>query len=471
MSNEKIDQVMKQIEPWCEKMVRTKAQILLKPKPLKDIGAAKLISLNKLVESVEGTFSPTTETFSIPLEFVPTPTSSIPVTIVEEQPAELLLTDLLPGPQPRSVVDNISLGELMEDIQANGMKQRIVVRTSPQLKGKYEILDGNRRKRAAEALHWLTIKVVIRHVSDAEAYEYAFIVNHNRKELSDLEIGRYLYLLQDMFPERYPTQNALAKLVGLTQPHVSRLVSYYISTHPELKKHAAKPGRPLKRLIPRGINAEIELLSENFEVIIQPAPSEFQQMLRVFVKQKSPSVRELEEFRRSLDIIPNIATKTLEQILEEIKAISLERYVIENADLQPLPSAAVAEEVKLGSTPEIRRKLHTAATREVMKVESVRKLRMYLEPSQRTFEEDMQEQREDYAAQEKAEETKRRSLVNSLTEYYSEKVTRPVIDYFGRQSEQKTARAAYLFAELAVKKIAELSLVQEILKEVDKEIG
>ena len=136
---------------------------------------------------------------------------------VADQLAEMPLTDLVAGPNPRTFVDHVSLGELMADVQANGMKKPIEVRPSPHVSGKYEVLDGDRRKRVAEALHWLSVKVVIKTMTDAEAYQYAFTANNNRKELSEYDVGRWLFILKEKFPERYPTEEILAKGAGLQQ--------------------------------------------------------------------------------------------------------------------------------------------------------------------------------------------------------------------------------------------------------------
>lgn len=490
----KVEQVIKQLEQdaSCERISRTKNQVLLKPKPLKDIGAAKLITLNKLVESVGGTYSPTAGTFTIPMQFIPVPPSPVTTTLemaqeVGEQFAELLLTDLVTGPQPRTTVDNLSLGVLMTDMQANGMKQRIVVRPSPHLKGKYEVLDGNRRKRVAESLHWLTVKVIVRNLSDVEAYEYAFTANNNRKELSDLEVGRWLYILKEKFPDRYPTQEMLAKCAGLKQPTVSRLLNFYVERTPGLVLIKKLPGRPRKALMSGDISSPE--LTEYRDRLIRSALPELQSLLLRFdSKMPRPTFHQLEKFKDNLELIPDAAKMTLEEVMQAIAARPeladsdsaeetetepnpASKVDSENPDLPPLPSEAVEAEVKLGSTQEIRRKLHMAAAKESMKAEAVQKLRLYLEPSKKTVEQALKEQQEEYAAQQKAEEIKRRSLVNSLKEWYSEEVTAPVVAHFGRQSDQKTSRAAYLFAEFAVRKIAQLGLVGEVLEEVDKEIS
>ena len=178
---------------------------------------------------------------------------------VGDQFAELPLSDLVYGPCPRIALSYQSIDEmlahimdnkLIPDLKKNGMKLPIVVRPyqSPYLQNKYEVLDGNRRKQAAEVLKWHTIKVVIKTLSDAEAYEFALMADNKRKELSEYELGRWLYILLVKFPMRYPTHDKLAECLDLKQPTVSQLIKFYIEKTPGLQKNQVKKvGRPTRK--------------------------------------------------------------------------------------------------------------------------------------------------------------------------------------------------------------------------------
>ena len=134
---------------------------------------------------------------------------------------DISLNDLVLGPTPRLNVDDISIEPLFLDLKVNGQKERIIVTPSPKIEGKYEIIDGNRRKRAAEALGWPTLKAEIRDLTDQEAFEPAFIL-FNRKELSQFEMGRYFKKGMELYPETYPTQKAVAKRFGKSESSISR---------------------------------------------------------------------------------------------------------------------------------------------------------------------------------------------------------------------------------------------------------
>lgn len=170
-----------------------------------------------------------------------------PVDPYGDELAEILMTDLVPGPSPRLVEDRISLNKLIADVQTNGMKQLIVVRRSPHLKDKYEVLDGRRRCLAAKSLQWLTVKAVIAYQlqTDEEAYKFALMADNKRKELSEYELGRWLYILLVKFPSRYPNEGTLAKHVGLRKLKVSWLINLYTTNSPGLQKNQVKKvGRP-----------------------------------------------------------------------------------------------------------------------------------------------------------------------------------------------------------------------------------
>lgn len=110
----------------------------------------------------------------------------------------IALTDLVPGYSPRLYYDDGSIEPLYADMRVNGQTQDIVVRPSLKFEGKYELIDGNRRRRSAELLQqdktskydWTALNAEVRDLSDSEAYLLA-LTFFNRKELSPFELGRY----------------------------------------------------------------------------------------------------------------------------------------------------------------------------------------------------------------------------------------------------------------------------------------
>ncbi len=87
--------------------------------------------------------------------------------------------------QPRSAFDDDRIAELAASIKTNGVIQPIVVR--PASDGKYELIAGERRWRAARLAEQATVPAIVREASDAEALELALVENLQRQDLNAIE--------------------------------------------------------------------------------------------------------------------------------------------------------------------------------------------------------------------------------------------------------------------------------------------
>jgi len=115
-----------------------------------------------------------------------------------EAPRELALDALTPGRfQPRVQMDAAALEELAESIRSQGVIQPIIVR--PIDDGRYEILAGERRWRAAGLAGLERVPVVVRDVPDRAALAMALIENIQREDLNPLEQAAGLKRLVDEF--------------------------------------------------------------------------------------------------------------------------------------------------------------------------------------------------------------------------------------------------------------------------------
>lgn len=135
---------------------------------------------------------------------------------------ELAVGKLLAGKfQPRSRFDDEHLRELSVSIEKNGIMQPILVRPSTEYPGKYEIIAGERRWRAAKMAKLANVPVVIREISDQQALELALVENIQRQDLSPLEeaVG-YQRLIQEF---NY-TQEELAHTIGKSRSHIANLL-------------------------------------------------------------------------------------------------------------------------------------------------------------------------------------------------------------------------------------------------------
>src|SRR3989442_844312 len=102
---------------------------------------------------------------------------------------DLPVRDIRPNPfQPRQDVDAASLEELKSSIQQAGLLQPVVVRTAAS--GGYELIAGERRLRACQALGWERVPAVKREVDDRTVLTLALIENLQRDDLSPLDEAR-----------------------------------------------------------------------------------------------------------------------------------------------------------------------------------------------------------------------------------------------------------------------------------------
>jgi len=136
------------------------------------------------------------------------------------QQNEVAISAISPNPrQPRTHFDPVALDELIASIKEIGILQPPVVRqTTP---GKYELIMGERRFRAAKAAGLTTIPVIIRQTPDNELLREALIENIHRSQLNALEeAAAYSQLLTDF----NCTHDELAQKLGRSRPLISNTI-------------------------------------------------------------------------------------------------------------------------------------------------------------------------------------------------------------------------------------------------------
>jgi len=132
----------------------------------------------------------------------------------------LSLDRLRPGKyQPRTKMDAASLAELALSIKEQGIMQPILVR--PVDGGRFEIVAGERRWRAAQQAGLREIPALVKNVPDQSALAVALIENIQREDLNPLEEANGLQRLIDEFGL---THEAAAKAVGRSRSAVSNLL-------------------------------------------------------------------------------------------------------------------------------------------------------------------------------------------------------------------------------------------------------
>ncbi len=130
------------------------------------------------------------------------------------------LEQLQPGKyQPRTRMDQASLEELARSLKAQGVMQPILARTLG--KGRYEIIAGERRWRAAKIAGLREVPVVIREVPDSAALAMALIENIQRENLNPLEEASGIHRLINEFKM---THQEAAEAVGRSRTATTNLL-------------------------------------------------------------------------------------------------------------------------------------------------------------------------------------------------------------------------------------------------------
>ena len=139
---------------------------------------------------------------------------------VPENPTEISVEVIAPNRfQPRREFDEAALEELRESIMRHGILQPLSVRAVGD--GKYELIAGERRLRAARLAGRATVPVVVRTASDAEMAEMALIENIQREDLNPIEEARAYEQLLTKFRL---SQEELARRVARSRSAIANSV-------------------------------------------------------------------------------------------------------------------------------------------------------------------------------------------------------------------------------------------------------
>jgi ParB family transcriptional regulator, chromosome partitioning protein len=123
----------------------------------------------------------------------------------------------LPG-QPRTHFDETALGELADSIRARGVIQPIIVR--PRDNGRYQLVAGERRWRAAQKAQLHEIPAIVRELDDREVTALALIENLQREDLNPVEEASAYRRLAD---QEGMTQAEIASMVDKSRSHVANM--------------------------------------------------------------------------------------------------------------------------------------------------------------------------------------------------------------------------------------------------------
>ncbi|MCX8049969.1 MAG: ParB/RepB/Spo0J family partition protein [Methylohalobius sp.] len=136
--------------------------------------------------------------------------------------------------QPREDINLERLQELADSIKTYGVVQPIVVR--PLTDGRYELIAGERRWRAARMAGLTEIPVVVRQLDDRAALALALIENVQREDLNPLEQAEAMRRLLEEFNM---THQQLAAAIGKSRTTITNLLRL-LELHPQVKRLLAE---------------------------------------------------------------------------------------------------------------------------------------------------------------------------------------------------------------------------------------
>ncbi len=128
--------------------------------------------------------------------------------------------DLLePNPyQPRAAIRMEPLDELIRSVRAHGILQPLLLRAHPSTTGRYQIVAGERRWRAAQAAGLHAVPALVRALSDSDTAAAALVENLLREGLDAIEEAEGLARLMREFKH---TQEAVSDIIGKSRSHVA----------------------------------------------------------------------------------------------------------------------------------------------------------------------------------------------------------------------------------------------------------
>jgi ParB family transcriptional regulator, chromosome partitioning protein len=151
-----------------------------------------------------------------------------------ERVERVALSDIVPSPlQPRKAFHSEQLQELVESIREHGIIQPLIVRM---VEGKWELIAGERRWRAATQLGLKEAPVIVRKASDRDVLELALIENLQREDLNPIEEAHAYHRLAEEFSLR---QEDIAQRVGKSRSVVANSLRL-LDLHSQVQAHLAQ---------------------------------------------------------------------------------------------------------------------------------------------------------------------------------------------------------------------------------------
>ncbi len=233
------------------------------------------------------------------------------IVIPNEEIKRIAISQIVPNRfQPRTIFVEDKIDELAQTIRTHGMIQPIVVRECED--GKFEIIAGERRWRAAQKLGWTDIPAIIKNLNDTETASVALIENLQREELTPIEEAvAYARLLE----LHNLTQEALAQRLGKGQSTIAnklRLLKLPQEVQEALLQRQITERHARALIVLKDYNKQLKLLEEIIQkqLNVKQTEDRVAKMLEESDDEKRPKPK-----RKSLSKDMRIAVNTIRQSL------------------------------------------------------------------------------------------------------------------------------------------------------------
>lgn len=254
----------------------------------------------------------------------------------------------LPTLQPRRYFDEQALDELVTSIKQHGILQPLLVR--PLKGGKYELVAGERRYRAAQTAGLTEVPVVVRNLNEDEAFQLALIENLQREDLNPVE----------------ETEGILQLLSWRLQLAVPEVISRLYRLNNELKGNVnpnvgvSSKNTQIEEVNPNvGVSSEISEIEAVFESLARMQWSSF-------VKHRLPLLKLPVEILEALRTGKIAYTKA--QAISKIKDEAVRNQLLDEAIANNLSLSQIKEKIQAlkpqpDSKPDLTEKLSQRLTK------------------------------------------------------------------------------------------------------------
>lgn len=245
------------------------------------------------------------------------------------------VNSIVPNPrQPRTRFTDEELAELTESIREHGVIQPLIV--SDQGDGKYTLIAGERRLRAAQMAGLNTVPVVTRQADDRDLLELALIENIQREDLSPLEAAEAYKSLEENFNM---THEEISKRVGKNRTSITNTM-----------RLLKLPGEVQKALL------EKKITEGHARVLLSLPTPQAQINAMNHIVSNELSVRQTEEYVRNLVGEKKPAAKSAKKELSpEMKDIEerIRQAIGTKVSLRPSKNGAGSINIHYYSTEEL----------------------------------------------------------------------------------------------------------------------